>query len=87
MLRSLLGNNEWNQAVADANYVRWQWERTHWSSLQQVSSSSFHAIFIQDCMNCACGTWETKADVECSKQMSAKGKYMQVVAKVCRDPA
>lgn len=33
-------------------------------------------------MNCACGTLETKADVECSKQMSAEENHMQVVAKV-----
>lgn len=48
MLRSLLGNNEWNWAVADANYVRWRWERSYWLSLQQVSSSLFHAISIWD---------------------------------------
>lgn len=33
-----------------------------------------------------CGTLETKADMECSKQMSAERKHMQVMAKVCRDP-
>lgn len=33
-------------------------------------------------MNWAWRTLETKADMEYSKQMSAEGKHMQVVAKV-----
>lgn len=33
-------------------------------------------------MNYAYGTLDTKADVECSKLMSAEGKHMKVVAKV-----
>lgn len=37
-------------------------------------------------MYCACGTMEAKADVEYSKQMSAEGKHMQVLAKVYTYP-